>query len=183
MVDDRHNVTKYWTIIVPTKRSAAVHRYDPSGTAHSSALVALDLAVSPETVVGKFAEANVLFTRAPRPTDRGESSLPVRTRSDGDERGTVRLLHGDINLQARRSDDGQLLSAPRCYCDYPQPPDADLITVDVDHAGADGVKRNTNRGSKDQRIASASLASCWRRSKKFATVFVVYVACAVCLCC
>jgi len=157
------------------KRSV-VHRYVLSGAARRCALDALDLAASPGTVVGTSAEANVFFARARRPTDGGRSSLPVRTRSDASE---------DINpracIAAARSD-GQLLSAPRCYCDYPQPPDADLITVDVDHAGADGVNRKTARGSKDgaprpDSKISASLSSWWRRSKKFVTDFVV------CLCC
>ncbi|CAI6363345.1 unnamed protein product [Macrosiphum euphorbiae] len=169
------------------KRSE-VHRYEVSGTAHSSALVALDLAVSPETVVGKFAEANVFFSRAPRPVNGGESSSPVRTRSDDNELGTVRQPHEDIDLQAciaaGRSDDGQLLhSVPRCHCDYPQPPDADLITVEVDHSETSGVKRNTKKESRPDSKISASPSSWWRRSKKFVTDFVVYVACAVCLCC
>ncbi|NP_001233066.1 uncharacterized protein LOC100575423 [Acyrthosiphon pisum] len=189
MVDERHNVIKFWTI-VPMKRSA-VHRYDLSRTAeraHWSALDALDLAVSSGTVVGTFAEANVFFTWTPRPTDGGESLLPVRTRSDDNERGTVRQLHEDINLQACITAgryDFQRLSAPRCHCDYPQPPDADLITVDIDHAGADGVKRNTTKDGSSQPHSkiSASSSSCWRRSKKFVTDLVVYVACAVCLCC
>jgi len=167
------------------KRSE-VHRYELSGTAHSSALVALDLAVSPETVIGKFVEANVFFTRT-RPVNRGESSSPVRTLLDDNELGTVREPHEDIDLQAciaaGRFDDGQLLSAPRCHCDYPQPPDADLITVEVDHAEKSGVKRNTKKESRPDSKISASPSSWWRRSKKFVTDFVVYVACAVCLCC
>lgn len=172
------------------KRSA-VHRYEFNGTAagaYLSEIDALDLAVSPETVtVEPFAKD--VFFEGTRPMDGGESSLPLRTQLDANELGTGQL-HQDIDqtcIAARRFD--ALLSAPRCHCDYPQPPDADLITVDVDHsATADEVKRNTTPGSEDVESRpnskkSASSSSWWQRSKRFVKEFVVYVTCNVCLCC
>lgn len=190
MVDDRHTVIKYWTIVM--KRSA-VNRYELVETAagtHSSAIDASDLAVLPGTVgavFGTFAKA-IFITKAPRPTNGGVSSLSVRTWSDANERST-RQLYEDINqacIAAGRFD-AQPLSVTLCYCDYPQPPDADFINVNVDQSLSDGVKRNTTLWSKDcaslpDSKISASSSSWWRRSKNFVTDFVVYVPCHVCLC-
>lgn len=191
MVDDRHTVIKYLTIVL--KRSA-VNRYELGETAagtHSSAIDALDLAVSSgmvAAVFGTFSKA-VFITKAPQPTNGGESSLSVRTRSDANESGT-RQLYEDINqacIAAGRFD-AQLFFATLCYCDYPQPLDADFINVNIDQSLSDGVKRNTTLWSKDcaslpDSKISASSSSWWQRSRNFVTDFVVYVPCHVCLCC
>jgi len=172
-----------------TKRFTVVYRYKPEVTtvrARSSAFDALDLAVSSETISEKFSK--VTFFAGSRTTDE-KSSLSIRTQSDSRERDT-RQMFIDIDENRIAGDKSNTrLSAPRCNCEYLQPPDADLITVDVDHFGDDNAKRNTTRRLKNgesrphSKRSQKSMSSWWKRSKRFSTDIAVDIMWRVFLCC
>lgn len=178
-VGNRRAVVGYSPIF--TKRFTVVYRYKPEVAtirAHSSPFDALDLAVSPETISETFSK--VTFFAGPRTTDV-ESSLSVRTQSDIHEQGTRQMF---IEIDENKIDGDKSntrLSTLWCNCEYLQPPDADLITVDVDYFGGDNVKRNTTRRSENSESRPQSkrsqkpMSSWWKRSKRFATDIAVYV--------
>jgi len=186
-VGNRRAVIGYSPIF--TKRFTVVYRYKPEVTTvkvHLPAFDALDLAVSPEIISETFSK--VAFFAGPRITDV-EYSLSVRTQTDSHERDT-RQMFIDIDENRIAGDKSNTrLSVLWCNCEYLQPPDADLITVGVNHFGGDNVKRNTTRISENgesrphSKISQKSMSSWWKRSKRFATDIAVYVMCRVCLCC
>lgn len=187
-VGDRRAVIGYSPIFT---KHFTVHRYKPeviTVRAHSSAFDALDSAVSPETVAISEKFSKVAFFAGARTTD-GEFSSSVRTQADGNERGTRQMLIDIDENRIVEEKSNTRLSAPWCNCEYLQPPDADLITVDVDHFGGDNVKRNTDRRSENgesrpnSKRSQKSMLSWWKRSKRFATDITVYVMWSVCLCC
>ncbi|KAL5233753.1 hypothetical protein ACI65C_001163 [Semiaphis heraclei] len=74
------------------------------------------------------------------------------------------------------SDDPHQVGGPlqRCSCDYPQPPDADLITVaaTVDstaEAQRIGQQRQCKRDAEGEATDAASGKSFWKRSTAFVT--------------
>jgi len=186
-VGNRRAVIGYSPIF--TKRFTVVYRYKLEVTtvkALSSAFDALDLAVSPETISETLSK--VAFFAGPRTTDV-ESSLSVRIQSDSHGRGT-RQNFIDIDENKIAVDKcNTRLSAPWCNCEYLQPPDADLITVDVDHFGGDNVERNTTYRSENgesrphSKRSQKSMSSWWKRLKRLATDIAVYVMWRVFLCC
>lgn len=60
---------------------------------------------------------------------------------------------------------------PLCYCHYPQPPDADLITVDSTYTKS--VRRNSDsKGTPPNGVRRKSL---WTLPKKFTINCVIFV--------
>ncbi|CAH1736697.1 unnamed protein product [Aphis gossypii] len=173
-----------------TKRFTVVYRYKPeviTVKVRSSAFDALDLAVSPETISETFSK--VVFFAGSRTTDE-KSSLSVRAQSDSRERGTRQMIIDIDENRIAEDKSNTRLCAPRCNCEYLQPPDADLITVDVDHFEGDNVvKRNTTRRSENgesrphSKRSQKSVSSWWKRSKRFATDIAVDFMWRIFLCC
>lgn len=96
------------------------------------------------------------------------------------------LLAESFYFKSMTSDNSHQIGGPlpRCHCDYPQPPDADLITVAavVDFGGS--VQANAEAQQKQQRQraaeseateASAAGKSLWKRFTTFVTNCMTYV--------
>lgn len=103
---------------------------------------------------------------------------------DGKTEKQLSAIQTDVHKDGAVASAEDRNSPMLCHCEYPQPPDADLITVDTTHADEAGCSAdNTARPKKTQSNRRPSRRkSLWKRSKKMATDCVVYVTWHVCYC-
>lgn len=133
----------------------------------------LDLAVTPERIICgslKKIDRKMMFISTPQ--DINSKFLEKRFSN------TWTVLKNDIMFPEVFQHNVQTLISfqpLQCHCDYPQPPDADLITVDHSHYAED-VKCNAGSdGSKTNRLNRSRRKSLWKLSKKCVTNFFVYI--------
>lgn len=119
---------------------------------------ALDLATASERFIAA-APASAAQTRA-------FSSEPLLT-ADGKRPSKIKLLLKDTIADASETGASAGASRIMCTCNYPQPPDGDLITaVDTSYTEAVGRRQDVCRGRSPRNKETKTI---WRRAKELAT--------------